>query len=284
MRLASFMLDGAPRFGAVEQDQIIDLTGTAGCATLRDALERNALPVLQQATQIGRNRHTLSSATLLPPVPAPEKIVCVGVNYADRNAEYRDNSTAPTYPSLFVRFPGSFVGHQSPIERPRISTQFDYEGEIVLMIGRAGRHIPEDTALDHVAGLTLANEGSVRDWLRHGKFNVTQGKNFDRSGSMGPWMVTSDALDLRRPLTLTTRVNGEVRQYDSTERLMFPFARLIAYISTFTTLNPGDVILTGTPTGAGARFDPPKYLVPGDVVEVEVAGIGCLRNTVVDET
>jgi 5-carboxymethyl-2-hydroxymuconate isomerase len=284
MRLASFVADGTARFGAVEQDQIVDLTDEAGCATLRDVLEKDALGRLHQAARSGRSRHLLSSVTLLPPIPAPEKIVCVGVNYADRNAEYKDNSAAPAYPSLFVRFPGSFVGHLSPIERPRVSTQFDYEGEIVLVIGRAGRHIAEDKALDHIAGLTLANEGSVRDWLRHGKFNVTQGKNFDRSGSMGPWMVTSDALDLRHPLTLTTRVNGEVRQHDSTERLMFPFARLIAYISTFTTLKPGDVILTGTPTGAGARFDPPKYLVPGDVVEVEVAGIGCLRNTVADET
>ena len=153
----------------------------------------------------------------------------------------------------------------------------------MLVIGRAGRRIPEASALDHVCGVTLCNEGSVRDWLRHGKFNVTQGKNFDRSGSLGPWMVTADAIDLTIPLALQTRVNGEVRQDDTTANLIFSFAALIAYISTFTTLQPGDLIVTGTPTGAGARLDPPRWLVPGDVVEVEVPGIGVLRNEVADD-
>jgi 2-keto-4-pentenoate hydratase/2-oxohepta-3-ene-1,7-dioic acid hydratase in catechol pathway len=137
--------------------------------------------------------------------------------------------------------------------------------------------------MDHVFGYTLCNEGSVRDWLHHGKFNVTQGKNFDRSGSIGPWIVTRDAAENGQPFTLTTRVNGEVRQHETTDRLMFPFDYLISYLSTFATLKPGDLIVTGTPTGAGARFDPPRWLKPGDVVEVEVPGIGCLSNTVADE-
>jgi 2-keto-4-pentenoate hydratase/2-oxohepta-3-ene-1,7-dioic acid hydratase in catechol pathway len=151
------------------------------------------------------------------------------------------------------------------------------------VIGRAGRHIPRETAMDHVFGYTLCNEGSVRDWLHHGKFNVTQGKNFDRSGAIGPWIVTRSAAGDDRPFELTTRVNGEVRQHETTDRLMFPFNYLIAYLSTFATLKPGDLIVTGTPTGAGARFDPPRWLKPGDVVEVEVPRIGCLTNTVVDE-
>jgi 2-keto-4-pentenoate hydratase/2-oxohepta-3-ene-1,7-dioic acid hydratase in catechol pathway len=151
------------------------------------------------------------------------------------------------------------------------------------VIGREGRHIPNERAHAHIAGLTLCNEGSVRDWLRHGKFNVTQGKNFDASGSLGPYMVTADEFDWREPFSLTTRVNGEVRQQDTTASLIFSFADLIAYITTFTTLKPGDMIVTGTPTGAGARFDPPLWLVPGNVVEVEVPGIGLLRNEVADE-
>jgi len=205
------------------------------------------------------------------------------VNYPDRNAEYRDGQDAPKYPSMFMRTPRSFVGHNTPLVRPLASQQLDYEGEVVLVIGKPGRHVSENAALDHIAGVTLCNEGSVRDWLRHAKFNVTQGKNFDASGSLGPWLVpyTSEAqiADIR----LTTRVNGELRQDDRTSRLIFPFRYLISYISTFATLVPGDIIVTGTPTGAGARFDPPRYLKPGDVVEVEAEGVGLLRNGVIDE-
>jgi 5-carboxymethyl-2-hydroxymuconate isomerase len=207
----------------------------------------------------------------------------VGVNYAERNEEYRDGAQAPKYPSLFIRTPDSLVGHGTPLRRPPESEQLDYEGEIVIVIGRPGRRIPAAQARAHVAGLTIMNEGTVRDWLRHGKFNVTQGKNFVASGSAGPWLVTEDECPDFGALTLTTRVNGELRQHDSTARLMFPFAELIRYISTFVTLKPGDLLATGTPTGAGARFDPPKWLVPGDVVEVTVEGIGTLSNAVVDE-
>jgi 2-keto-4-pentenoate hydratase/2-oxohepta-3-ene-1,7-dioic acid hydratase in catechol pathway len=164
-----------------------------------------------------------------------------------------------------------------------VSKQLDYEGEIVIVIGREGRRIARERAYKHIFGLTLCNEGSVRDWLRHGKFNVTQGKNFDRSGSIGPWIVTSDEVSPADPLDIMARVNGEMRQHDSTERMMFPFDFLIEYLSTFATLKPGDLIATGTPTGAGARFDPPKWLVPGDIIEVESPSLGILRNTVVDE-
>ncbi len=167
--------------------------------------------------------------------------------------------------------------------RPKASAQLDYEGEIVIVIGKAGRHIAENEALSHIAALSLCNEGTLRDWVRHAKFNVTQGKNFDSSGSLGPWLVPYREEAQIADIRLTTRVNGELRQDDRTSRMMFPFRYLIRYISTFTTLMPGDVIVTGTPTGAGARFDPPVYLKPGDVVEVEAEGIGLLRNGVVDE-
>jgi 2-keto-4-pentenoate hydratase/2-oxohepta-3-ene-1,7-dioic acid hydratase in catechol pathway len=219
----------------------------------------------------------------LIPIVAPEKIICVGVNYPDRNEEYKDGSTAPPNPSLFPRFARSFVGHGDALTRPLVSSQLDYEGEVVIVIGKPGRHISEGDALTHVDALCLCNEGTVRDWVRHAKFNVTQGKNFDGSGAIGPWLVPyieeSQIADIR----LTTKVNGELRQDDRTGRMIFSFRRLIAYISTFTTLVSGDMVVTGTPVGAGARLDPPSWLKPGDVVEVEAQGLGTLRNNIVDE-
>jgi 2-keto-4-pentenoate hydratase/2-oxohepta-3-ene-1,7-dioic acid hydratase in catechol pathway len=264
---------------------IVDLSARSGkeFPTLREVIEAGALRKL--AEDAGRHPvdYALDVVTWLPPIPAPEKIICIGVNYPDRNAEYKDGSDAPKYPSMFFRTPRSFVGHGAPLVRPKASAQFDYEGELVLVIGKAGRHIPENAALDYIAAITLCNEGTIRDWVRHAKFNVTQGKNFDSTGSLGPWLVPytdeSEIADVR----LTTRVNGETRQDDRTSRLIFGFRYLIKYISTFTTLVPGDVIVTGTPTGAGARFDPPRYLKPGDVIEVESENVGVLRNGVIDE-
>jgi 2-keto-4-pentenoate hydratase/2-oxohepta-3-ene-1,7-dioic acid hydratase in catechol pathway len=221
---------------------------------------------------------------MLPPILAPDKNICVGINYPDRSAEYKDAREAPKYPNLFCRFPTSLVGTEQPIVRPKVSDKFDYEGEVVLVIGKEGRHVPREQALGIIGGVTLGNEGSVRDWLRHGTLNVTQGKNFDRSGSVGPWLVTTDELDPGKPLHLTTRVNGELRQEDTTDRLTWGFAWLINYISTFATLKPGDYIWTGTPTGAGVHRNPAVWLKPGDVVEVAVPEIGVLRNKVVDET
>ena len=207
----------------------------------------------------------------------------MGVNFPDRNAEYKDGQEAPPNMSLFPRFARSFVGHEVPLTRPPETPQLDYEGEIAIVIGKGGRRIPQAQALDHIAALTLCNEGTLRDWVRHAKFNVTQGKNWDGSGAMGPWLVPFRDVAQIVDVGLETRVNGEVRQSDRTGRMIFPVARQIAYISTFTTLVAGDIIVTGTPTGAGARFDPPRWLVPGDVIEVQAEGIGCLRNGVRDE-
>ena len=285
MHLLSFLANGEPRFGAAVAGGVVDLTQRLGpkCPDLRTLIAKDGLDVARQMVAGLKPSHALDDLVLLPPIPNPEKLWCIGVNYKDRNAEYKDNSDLPKYPSLFVRNPSSVVGSGQPIEKPDISEQLDYEGELVIVIGKEGRHIPRERAWDHIFGMTLCNEGSVRDWLHHGKFNVTQGKNFDRSGSIGPWIVTSDECDPRGPHDIITRVNGEVRQNDSTERLMFPFDFLIAYLSTFATLKPGDMIATGTPTGAGARFTPPRWLKPGDVVEVESNGIGILRNTVAEE-
>jgi 2-keto-4-pentenoate hydratase/2-oxohepta-3-ene-1,7-dioic acid hydratase in catechol pathway len=230
----------------------------------------------------GQNDYTLRDVQILKPIGRDTRYFCIGVNYPDRNEEYKDGSERPRYPSLFMRSHTSLVAHEEPIVRPRESLQLDYEGEIVVVIGSGGRRIRQEDALSHVLGYTCANEGSVRDWLRHSKFNVTQGKNFDRSGAIGPYIVTADEVG-SAPLRVTTRVNGEERQNDTSDRMLFPIPYLVSYLSTFCSLEAGDVILSGTPSGAGARFDPPRYLVPGDVVEVEVSGVGVLRNTVVDD-
>lgn len=285
MRLVSYLVNGEPRYGAVVGAGVIDLTRRIGrdFSDLKALIAANALTAAREVMAGQKPDFALEELILLPPVPAPEKFWCIGVNYAERNAEYKDNSDLPKYPSLFVRSPSSMVGSGQPIEKPKVSEQLDYEGELVIVIGKGGRHIAREAAWSHIFGMTLCNEGTVRDWLRHGKFNVTQGKNFDRSGSIGPWIVTADELDPRGPHDIVTRVNGEVRQQDTTERLMFPFDFLIAYLSTFATLKPGDMIVTGTPTGAGARFDPPRWLKVGDVVEVESSRIGVLRNVVAAE-
>jgi len=284
-RFVSFSIDGQDRYGAATDKGIVDLSARLGeeFATLRDAIAKGALPRLADEAARRAPDHARDAVSLQPPVPFPEKIICIGVNYPDRNAEYKDGQAAPKYPSMFMRAPRSFVGDGTPLVRPRVSQQLDYEGEVVLVIGKAGRHIAERDALDHVAGITLCNEGTIRDWVRHAKFNVTQGKNFDSTGSLGPWLIPYTDEKQIADIRLTTRVNGELRQDDRTGRMVFPFRYLINYISTFATLVPGDVIVTGTPTGAGARFDPPRFLTPGDVIEVEAEGIGVLRNSVIDE-
>jgi 2-keto-4-pentenoate hydratase/2-oxohepta-3-ene-1,7-dioic acid hydratase in catechol pathway len=286
MRFASYLVDSRPTWGAVlaagGDDRVVDLGDLA--PTLKAAIEGGQLPAAA-ACAGDRPSRPLGDVVLQPPITAPEKILCIGVNYANRNAEYRDGSEAPTRPSVFIRFPDSLTGHEQPLIRPPESHQLDYEGEIVVIIGRAGRRIPRERAFEHIAGLTIMNEGTLRDWVRHAKFNVTQGKNFVRSGAIGPWMVSADEFSPAQleDLRVSTRVNGELRQDDTTASMMFPIAYIIEYLSTFCELKPGDVIATGTPNGAGARFDPPRYLAPGDVVEVAVQGVGVLRNGVEDE-
>ena len=289
MRLLSFQTAAGASFGAVKGDGVVDLGRRLGDGgrTLRGWLERSAgtpdVAGLEEIVARSGTDLSLKDISYLPTVPNPQKIICIGVNYGDRNAEYREEKSQAKYPSVFLRTRESLVGHQEVILKPPESEQLDYEGEIVLVIGKPGRRIPKDRVWDHIAGFTLMNEGSVRDWLRHARFNVTQGKNFERSGSLGPWMVTANELKGRDALHLTTTVNGEIRQNDTTANLLFPFDYLVSYLSTFMRLQPGDVIATGTPTGAGARFDPPKYLKPGDVVKVAVPEIGTLVNSVRDE-
>jgi 2-keto-4-pentenoate hydratase/2-oxohepta-3-ene-1,7-dioic acid hydratase in catechol pathway len=283
MRLASFSVNGRTSYGAVTDAGIVDLgRRLPKYPSLLDVFRAQAIAEARTVANAAVD-YQIKDVAMLPPIVMPEKNICVGINYPDRSAEYKDSREAPKYPNLFCRFATSIVGTEQPIVRPKVSEKFDYEGEVILVIGKEGRHVPRESALSSIGGLTLGNEGSVRDWLRHGTLNVTQGKNFDRSGSVGPWIVTTDELDPAKPLHLMTRVNGELRQEDSTDRLTWGFAWLINYISTFATLRPGDLIWTGTPTGAGVHRNPSVWLKPGDVVEVEVPEIGILRNRVVDE-
>jgi 2-keto-4-pentenoate hydratase/2-oxohepta-3-ene-1,7-dioic acid hydratase in catechol pathway len=268
-------------WAAITDEGAVDLSSAID-GDIRDQLDTDSLKRLAEFAGARAPDIGTDELTYAPMLPNPEKIICVGVNYANRNAEYRDGSDLPKYPSLFFRAPRSFVGHDAPLVRPRESDQLDYEGELAIVIGKGGRRIPKEQALGHISGLTLVNEGTLRDWVRHAKFNVTQGKNFDSSGAIGPWMVTADEFDGFDDIPVQTRVNGELRQDDTTASLIFGFDDLIAYISSFTTLKPGDVISTGTPPGAGARLDPPVYLKPGDVIEVSSPQIGTLRNGVVD--
>ncbi|MBD9493895.1 fumarylacetoacetate hydrolase family protein [Ensifer sp. ENS01] len=284
-RFVTFSAGNRRGYGLVSGNGLIDLSTRYGSTfpTLREVIEAGALTRLADEAAGLPADISLDDIRYEIPIPAPEKIICVGVNFPDRNEEYKDGQVAPSNPSLFIRFPRSFTGHGQPLIRPPESAQLDYEGEIVIVIGKGGRRIPEATALDHVASLSLSNEGTIRDWVRHAKFNVTQGKNFDRTGSIGPWLVPFTDEAQLADVKLETRVNGEVRQQDRTSRMIFSFRKIINYVSTFTTLVPGDVIVTGTPTGAGARFDPPIWLKPGDIVEVEAQGIGTLINPVADE-
>ena len=280
--LISFIHNNAARFGRLDGERVTDLTDSfAGrFASLSDAANAGALAELYAADGASL---ALGDVTLTAPLPSPGKIICVGVNFPDRNAEYKDGQGAPANPSLFIRFPGSFVGHGDDLRRPPESEQLDYEGEIAIVIGSGGRRISAANAWDHIAAVTLCNEGTIRDWVRHAKFNVTQGKNFEKSAAMGPGLLAFTGPDMLADIELTTRVNGEVRQQDRTSRMIFSFTDIIAYVSTFTPLMPGDVLVCGTPTGAGARFDPPKWLKPGDIIEISADGLGTLSNGVRDE-
>ena len=261
------VIDLGVRMGSAHKD-LADFIAAGGGALLTPAL-------------CADSDHAHKNVRLRKPLLTFGKCFCVGVNYPERNAEYKDGSDLPKYPSLFIRFSESFVDPGEPLILPPESAELDYEGEVVLVIGKAGRRIAEKDWRSHIFGFSIANEGTVRDWVRHGKFNVTPGKNWARSGAMGPWIVSAD--EACEPFRILTRVNGGERQNDTTDRMMFPFARIISYISIFATLEPGDIILTGTPSGAGARLDPPQFLKEGDRVEIEVGGLGLLQNGVTRE-
>jgi 2-keto-4-pentenoate hydratase/2-oxohepta-3-ene-1,7-dioic acid hydratase in catechol pathway len=283
MRFATYSVGNERFYGAVAEKGMIPLSPDfPQWPSLLDVVKAGGFDELGAAASRGSVTHTQFQYEMV--LPNATRILCVGVNFPDRNAEYKDGTELPKHMSLFPRFASGFTGHGRALVRPPESHTLDYEGEVAIVIGKGGRRISQKDAYDHIAALTVCNEGTIREWVRHAKFNVTQGKNWDNSGAMGPWLVPfTDAAQLD-DARIITRVNGEVRQDDTLSRMMFPIRREIEYISTFMTLQPGDIIITGTPTGAGARFDPPRYLKPGDSIEVEVNGIGTLRNEVVDES
>lgn len=280
MKLATFDFKGQTRFGVVVGDGIADATGWVSDApTLKQLLAQDRVRELEPLMSANPD-FRFPQMRYRPPIPDPARIICVGVNYDAHRLE--TGRSKSEYPTLFVRWGSSVVGHENPIERPQASQRYDFEGELAVIIGRGGRHITRDQALEHVAGYACFNDGSVRDYQRHTS-QFTPGKNFDRSGGFGPWMVTADEIPDPSQLSLTTRINGEVMQSAPTRDLIFDVPALIEYISRFTALETGDVIATGTPSGVGDRQAPPVYLKAGDRLEVEVSGVGVLAHPVVDE-
>jgi 2-keto-4-pentenoate hydratase/2-oxohepta-3-ene-1,7-dioic acid hydratase in catechol pathway len=280
MKLASYIADGAEVFGVVSGDGVITMNDRFGgrAASLRDALAADMLPQIREAASHGRADHKLSDIKFLPVIPNPELITCAGVNYRAHAAE--TGRELPKQPSMFIRRTNTLVGHEGELIRPLLSTQFDFEGELTVVIGRGGRHIRQENALDHVAGYTILVDGSVRDYQ---KFSVTSGKNWPGTGPLGPWLVTTDEIPDPSKLTLMTRLNGTEMQRSGTDMLIYSIPQIISFVSDFTPLSPGDIIATGTPEGVGHRRTPPIYMKAGDVLEVEITGIGTLRNRVVDE-
>ena len=278
MKLLSFVAGGKECFGAASDDGVVTLNDKIGQPNLRAALAAGAMEAMRQAAQNAKPDHKLGDIIFLPLVPSPNKILCAGVNYRAHAAEVgRD---LPKQPSLFIRFADTLIGHGGEMIRPTVSDNFDFEGELALVIGRPGRHIEAEHALDHVAGYTCFVDGSVRDYQ---KFSVTSGKNFPGTGPLGPWLVTTDELPDPSRLTLTTRLNSQQVQHTTTDQLIYSIPQIIAFCSDFTALSPGDVIATGTPEGVGHGRKPPLWMKPGDVLEVEISGIGVLRARIVDE-
>jgi len=283
MKLVSFVTaEGRSGYGAVRGDGVVDL-GTrlaATAPTLRSLLATGQMEQARRLAEATPADLPLAGLRFVPVIPDPGKIVCVGLNYRDHVAE--TGRTVTEKPALFARYPSSQVGHLQPLVKPAASDHFDYEGELALIVGKGGRHIKAGNALDHVAGYACYNEGSIRDWQRHTS-QFLAGKSFAQTGSFGPWMVTSDEIPDPSRLTLETRLNGNVVQHTTTDLLITPIPDLIAYISTIFPLEPGDVIVTGTPGGVGAKRVPPLWMRPGDTVEVEISDIGVLRNSVIAE-
>ena len=282
MKIASYSHDGTPTYGVVEGAGLIDMAPRLGARypTLKAVLEAGALLEVEDAARRQSADHALDAVTMLPTIPDAGKILCIGLNYRSHVEE--GGRDIPKQPMVFVRFPDSQVGSGEPLVRPKASEMFDFEGEMAVVIGTRARHVREVDSLTYIAGYACFNDGSVRDWQRHTS-QFTPGKNFHRSGSFGPWMVTADEAGDPAAHTLTTRLNGVEMQRATTDDLLFDVPRLIAYCSTFTELAPGDVIATGTTGGVGFWRDPQVFMRPGDVVEVEISGLGTLTNGIVDE-
>ncbi|MCK1783530.1 fumarylacetoacetate hydrolase family protein [Pseudomonas sp. TNT11] len=282
MKFASFIVQGRTTYGVVEADQVIDLESvkTTFGTDLKQAIAINRLGELTPAVLAPLPRVALADVTFLPVIENPGKVLCIGINYATHVRE--TGREMPTYPMIFTRFADSQVAHLQPIIRPKASHKLDFEGELAVVIGKTARHVKAADALEYVAGYACYNDGSVRDWQKH-TIQFVPGKNFPHTGGFGPWLVTCDEIGDPQDLELTTRLNGQVMQHTRTSDMIFDVRHLIEYCSTFTELAPGDVIVSGTTGGVGAFREPPVWMKPGDTVEVEISGIGILRNSIADE-
>lgn len=276
MRFATIEVDGEAKWGIVDGDAIALIDAWP---TLRDAIAADALSGL--SAQSGARRIATADAKWLPVIPEPAKILCVGLNYENHRKE--TGRAVVANPTIFTRFADSQTGHRCDIVLPPESDQLDYEGELAVVIGRGGRRIAAATALDHVAGYACYNDGSVRDWQAH-TIQFTPGKNWAETGAFGPWLVTPDEMGALGPQRLQTRLNGQVMQDAVLADMIFAVPRLIEYVSTFTPLAPGDVIVSGTPGGVGVKRDPQVFMKEGDTVEIEIDGIGTLINTIARRT
>ena len=281
MKLSTFKMGGAPTWGLVDGETIKDVGAVLGSRypTVKSVIVADAFAEVATAATKAKS-YPLADITWLPVIPDPDKILCIGLNYETHRKE--TGRSEVENPTVFTRFANSQTGHLSPIIRPRVSHDLDFEGELAVIIGKPGRYIARSDAWDQVAGYACYNDGSVRDFQRH-THQFTPGKNFPGTGAFGPWMMTADEFKFRGSQRLQTRVNGQVVQEATFDQMIFDVPRMIEYCSTFTRLEPGDVIATGTPGGVGAKRTPPLWLKPGDTVEVEIDDLGILRNGVADE-
>jgi len=280
MKLASYLSYGAETFGVVTGDSVVTLGGKlkGGYRTLHEAIAAGALDEVRKVAKGARADLKLDDVRFLPVISHPTKILCAGINYQSHAEE--TGRDVPKQPSMFIRFPDTLVSHQGEMIRPKVSTNFDFEGELAVVIGRGGRHISPDRAIQHVAGYTCFIDGSVRDYQ---KFSVTSGKNFPGTGPLGPWMVTADEIPDPTKLTLETKLNGQQMQRTGTDQMIYSVPQIISFCSDFTYLHPGDIIATGTPEGVGSRRNPPVWMKAGDVLEVDISSIGTLRVRIADE-
>jgi 2-keto-4-pentenoate hydratase/2-oxohepta-3-ene-1,7-dioic acid hydratase in catechol pathway len=281
MRLASYIADGRADFGVVRDDGVVSLGRSSGAVDLKGLLTEGLLPRAEAIARDTPSTHAIGDVTFLPVIPQPSKVLCIGLNYEGHRVE--TNSPKSDHPQVFLRLADSLTAHDDVLLRPaRTSVAFDYEGELAVVIGKSARRIAEKDALSVVAGYTCFNDGSVRDWQKHTS-QFIPGKNFPKTGALGPWLATADAVGDPGKLDIRTRLNGQVVQDDNTSNMLFSVQRAISYCSEFTELQPGDIIATGTPSGVGYRRNPPLFMKPGDVVEVDISGIGTLRNRIQDE-
>jgi len=280
VKLATVAIDERTTWGIVEDETFFDVGAAlkARYADLKAAIGAAFAGVADAKTSVAGV--PISTVNWLPVIPNPDKILCVGLNYETHRKE--TGRAEVDHPTIFSRYANSQTGHLQPIVRPRVSTHLDFEGELAVIVGKAGRYISRADAMDHVAGYACYNDGSIRDFQRH-THQFTPGKNFPDTGAFGPWMMTPDELGPLGELKLQTRLNGQVMQEALIKQMIFDIPRQIEYCSTFTRLEPGDVIVSGTPGGVGARREPPLWMKPGDVVEIEVERLGVLRNVVTDE-